>query len=49
MSTMSTRQSRRASGNRGSFARSRVLRALPHPMAGVTSAPKKPKEEKSNE
>ena len=41
--TMSTRLARRANGNRGKFTRSRVLRALPHPMAGVTSAPRKPK------
>ena len=42
--TVSTRRARRANGNRGGFTRSRVLRALPHPTAGVTPAPKKPKE-----
>jgi len=46
--TMSTRLARRANGNRGRFTRSRVLRALPHPMAGVTPAPKKPKEKEES-
>jgi hypothetical protein len=43
--TMSTRLARRAIGNRGRFTRSRVLRALPHPMAGV----KKKAKEKNDE